>query len=189
MNNVHEVAHAVAPLTASIVYVDNDPIVIAHARDMLNGVQNATIIRGPDLRDPARHPRRPWSGPGAPLDFGKPIAVLLVAVLHFIADDEDPRGTRAGADVRDSRRAATWSSRTCPRQRVQARDQRGADLRRRLGRPAFPTRAAVESLFGGLPLLPPGALTYTGNWYPDPDTDPASAPGGSSTWCGVARKR
>jgi len=42
------------------------------------------------------------------------------------------------------------------------------------------SRAEIEALFRGLPLLPPGELTYTGDWHPDPDTLPASAPGGSS---------
>jgi hypothetical protein len=50
------------------------------------------------------------------------------------------------------------------------------------------SRAEIEALFCGLPLLPPGELTYTGGWHPDPDTLPASAPGGSSIWCGIARK-
>jgi hypothetical protein len=50
------------------------------------------------------------------------------------------------------------------------------------------SRAAVDALFCGLPLLPPGELTYTGDWHPDADTAPASAPGGSSIWCGIARK-
>ena len=50
------------------------------------------------------------------------------------------------------------------------------------------SRAAIESMFCGLPLLPPGELTYTGDWHPDEDTPPASAPGGSSIWCGIAQK-
>ncbi len=50
------------------------------------------------------------------------------------------------------------------------------------------SRAAIESMFCGLPLLPPGELTYTGDWHPDEDTPPASSPGGSSIWCGIAKK-
>jgi hypothetical protein len=50
------------------------------------------------------------------------------------------------------------------------------------------TRAEIEALFGGLPLVAPGELVYTADWHPDADTAPAGSPGGSSLWCGVARK-
>jgi hypothetical protein len=50
------------------------------------------------------------------------------------------------------------------------------------------SRASVESMFSGLPLLPPGELTYTGDWHPDEETPPASSPGGSSIWCAAAQK-
>jgi hypothetical protein len=86
--NVHEVAAEVAPGTR-VVYVDNDPIVHVHANALLTGSGTTSIILA-DLRDPLgilAHPalRRV-------VDFSEPVALLLVAILHFIADGEDPEG-------------------------------------------------------------------------------------------------
>jgi hypothetical protein len=83
--NVHQVAQKVNP-GARVVYVDNDPMVLAHSR-ALKTSGNTAVIEG-DLRDPAAildHPRT-----RALIDFSQPLAVLLVAVLHFIDGDDDP---------------------------------------------------------------------------------------------------
>ena len=83
--NVHQVAQQVNP-DARVVYVDNDPMVLAHSRALKTG-GNATVIQV-DLRDPAAiltHPRTLEL-----IDFRQPLAVLLVAVLHFIGGDDDP---------------------------------------------------------------------------------------------------
>jgi hypothetical protein len=86
--NTHEVAQSVNP-AASVVYVDNDPIVLAHARALMAGHgMGATTVIQADLRDPAEilaHPKVQ-----AAIDFGRPVALMLVAVLHFVADEEDP---------------------------------------------------------------------------------------------------
>ena len=88
MNSVHQVAQSVAP-ESRVVYVDHDPIVLAHSRNLLHGNERATIIRQ-DLRDPAGILADPELR--AMLDFRQPVAVLLVAVLHFVADADDPYG-------------------------------------------------------------------------------------------------
>ncbi|MCW2863733.1 MAG: hypothetical protein JWP48_5441, partial [Actinoallomurus sp.] len=82
--NTHEIAQEIIP-GARVVYVDNDPVVLAHARDMLHGLPG-TMITNHDLRDP----RSIISDPRvrAILDFDEPVAVLLIAVLHFVADAE-----------------------------------------------------------------------------------------------------
>jgi SAM-dependent methyltransferase len=83
--NVHQVAQQVNP-DARVVYVDNDPMVLAHSR-ALKTSGNTAVIEA-DLRDPAailNHPRT-----RALIDFSQPLAVLLVAVLHFIDGDDDP---------------------------------------------------------------------------------------------------
>ena len=83
--NVHEVAQQVNP-DARVVYVDNDPMVLAHSRALKTGGNTAVIEA--DLRDPAAiltHPRTQ-----ALINLQQPLAVLLVAVLHFIADEDDP---------------------------------------------------------------------------------------------------
>jgi hypothetical protein len=183
MNNVHEVAHAVAP-GARVVCVDNDPVVIAHAHDMLNGVPNATIISG-DLRDPAGILADP--GLRSSLDFGQPIAVLLVAVLHFIADDEDPRAiitalmdaVPAGSYLVVSHVSADQCAQAVRASRVYQDASAGLHFR---------TRAEVAAMLGGFSLVAPGELVWTAHWHPDEQTPPADSPGGATIWCGIARK-
>src|SRR5260370_1967581 len=86
MGNVHEVAIAANPATR-VVYVDHDPIVLAHATNRLQGTPNAVIIRH-DMRAPAGI----LSDPSLPrlADFGEPAGVLFVSMLHFLADADDP---------------------------------------------------------------------------------------------------
>jgi hypothetical protein len=183
MNSVHEVTQSVAP-DSRVVYVDNDPVVLAHTRDMLNGVPG-TMIANQDLRDPEaitsdRHVR-------AMLDFGQPIAVLLVAILHFVADEDDPAGIvcdlmgamSSGSYLVVSHLTADHYSVAEKVADVYADTTPGLHLR---------SRADVGALFCGLPLLPPGELVYSGDWHPDSDTAPASSPGGSAIWCGIALK-
>jgi hypothetical protein len=183
MNSVHEVTQSVAP-DSRVVYVDNDPVVLAHARNMLHGLPG-TIITNHDLRDP----RSIISDPGvrAMLDFDEPVAVLLIAVLHFVADAENPVGivaelmaaTPPGSCLVISHLTADHYTRAEQVEAIYSDTTQGLHLR---------SRAAIQSLFCGLPLLPPGQLTYTGDWHPDAETPPASSPGGSSIWCGTAIK-
>jgi SAM-dependent methyltransferase len=183
MNSVHEVAQVVAP-DSRVVYVDNDPVVLAHARDMLHAVPG-TIITNHDLRDPDAIIDDPRIQ--AVLDFDRPIAVLLLATLHFVADADDPAGVvsalmaamPSGSCLAISHLTADHYTQAGEAADIYADTRPGLHLR---------SRAAIEPFFSGLPLLPPGELTYTGEWHPDPDTAPRSAPGGSSIWCGVARK-
>jgi hypothetical protein len=183
MNNVHEVAYAAASGTR-VVYVDNDPVVIAHAHDMLNGVPNATIIHG-DLRDPAgiladRALR-------ARLDFSQPIAVLLVAVLHFITDEEDPRGivaalmeaVPAGSYLVVSHVSADGYP--IAARAARAWDDASSGLYMR-------SRAEVAAMLAGYSLVDPGELVWASQWHPDEQTPPIDTPGGATVWCGIARK-
>ncbi|MGI5238869.1 SAM-dependent methyltransferase [Dactylosporangium sp. CA-139066] len=87
-DNTHEVAQAVAA-DSRIVYVDNDPIVLAHARALLTSTDSGAVAY---LDQDLRHPEHILADPGlaATLDPAKPVGLLLVAVLHFIADHDDP---------------------------------------------------------------------------------------------------
>jgi hypothetical protein len=88
-DNTHEVAQAVAP-ECRVVYVDNDPMVLAHARALTVGTaQGMTNYIDADLRDPATILDSPQLA--ATLDLRQPVALLLIAVLHFIKDDEQAR--------------------------------------------------------------------------------------------------
>ena len=88
-NNVHEVAQAIKP-EARVVYADNDPIVLAHARALLaSGPRGVTAYLDADVRNPDTILANPIVRDT--LDFGMPIALMLVAVLHFLPDEDDPR--------------------------------------------------------------------------------------------------
>lgn len=82
--NVHQIAQRVAP-ESRVVYVDNDPVVLAHARALLtSGPEGRTDYIDADLREPARILEQAVKT----LDFDQPVALCLVAVLHFVADEE-----------------------------------------------------------------------------------------------------
>ncbi len=190
MGSVHEIARAggegwSAP-DSRVVYVDNDPVVMTHARNLLHGVQGTTIV-GHDLRDPdgiIADPRVRGL-----LRFDQPVAVLLVAILHFLADADDPAGVVAtlmnavppGSFLVISHLSADYYTAADKAAQVYQDTSSGMHLR---------SKAAVRALFGGLPLLEPGDVTWTSRWHPEADADvpPAGSPGGTSLWCGVARK-
>jgi hypothetical protein len=183
MGNVHEVAQEIDP-GCSIVYVDHDPVVLAHGRDMLKGT-NRTAIISYDLRQPeailADHELRDH------LDLGEPVAVLLIAVLHFIMDSDDPRGIVArfmNALAPGSYLVISHTTADSAREfdeAVRVYDDASSRVRNR-------THAEVEALFTGLDLIDPGVV-WLPQWHPDPDTGLADDPGRSLIWCGAARKR
>ncbi|WP_175440302.1 SAM-dependent methyltransferase [Micromonospora nigra] len=88
-DNTHEVAQRIAP-ESRVVYVDNDPIVLAHARALLtSSPQGATAYIDADLREPEKiltHPELLRT-----IDLSRPVALMLVAILHFLPDDDDPK--------------------------------------------------------------------------------------------------
>lgn len=86
VGHVHEIAHRVDP-AARVAYVDNEPVAIQHTANILSGVENATVTDA-DLCEPEQVLRAP--GVADFLDFGRPVAVLMVAVLHFIPDKRQP---------------------------------------------------------------------------------------------------
>jgi S-adenosyl methyltransferase len=180
-NNTHEVAQAVAP-EARVVYVDNDPIVLAHARALLASTpQGATQYVEGDLRD---------AGPilraaAGTLDFTAPIALMLLGILHLIQDSEDPYGIVAG--LMAALPSGSYLAISHPAIDIHAAQ---AEAQRRYNeRVSTPqtlrTREQVARFFDGLDLVPPG-LTYVHAWRPDP-----GEPVGEETvsaHCGVARK-
>jgi S-adenosyl methyltransferase len=166
-SNVHEVAQSVAPETR-VVYVDNDPIVGAHGRALLtSGPQGRTTYIEADLRDPAAILRHP--AVRATLDFGQPVALMLVAVLHFFPDAADPAGiveTLLGALPSGSYLVASQTTADF-NDPVQAAD--GVQAVQRAGVP-FQTRTAEEFArlgFCHLELVPPGVVVVS-EWRPEP---------------------
>jgi hypothetical protein len=184
MGNVHEVARGVAR-DSSVVYVDNDPVVISHAGYMLHGVEGTAIV-GRDLRDPCG-----ITGDArvrSVLRFDEPIAVLLVAVLHFLSDAEDP--ARIAAALMSSVPPGSFLVISHLTADHYAEADKAADVYQDASSGLYlRKRAAVRSLFGGLPLVDPGDVVWTSQWHPDADTPPVDSPGGASLWCGVACKQ
>jgi hypothetical protein len=188
MNSVHDIVRAGgagwAAADSRVVYVDNDPVVITHARNMLHGVDGATIVRH-DLRDPGAITGDPRVR--SVLRFDQPVAVLLVAILHFLSDADDPAGITAalmaavppGSCLVISHASADHYTEAGRLADVYEEASSGLHLR---------TREAVAALFGGLPLVPPGELVWSSQWHPDSGTPPVDSPGGASLWCGIARK-
>lgn len=165
-----------------VVYVDNDPIVIAHARALLADGESASVVHG-DLRRPADLLAEP--GVAAGLDFSQPLAILLVAVLHFIRESEDPQGVVR--QLRDALPAGSYLvishgtqdfSPARATQAVSGYDAASAPF-------VLRSKEQVEGFFDGLRLAEPG-LVQLPYWRPDA-TVGADAP---KIWlyAGVGRK-
>ena len=180
-NNTHEVAQQTAP-DSRIVYVDNDPIVLTHARALLAGGPMGSIqyIDG-DVRDVASITRA-----GArTLDFTQPTALLLLGILHLIQDAEGPY--EIVARLMDALPSGSYLAISHPASDIhpgQAEAQRRYN--ERVSTPqTLRTRAEVSRFFEGLDLVPPG-LVYVHTWRPGPDD--IVPPDGVSAYGGVARK-
>jgi hypothetical protein len=180
-NNTHEVAQQAAP-GSRIVYVDNDPIVLSHARALLAGGPAGTIryIDG-DVRDVASI----VAAAGRALDFTRPVALLLLGILHLIQDAEAPYDIVAR--LMDALPPGSYLAVSHPASDIhpgQAEAQRRYN--ERVSTPqTLRTRAEVSRFFGGLDLVPPGVV-YVHNWRPGHgDIVP---PDSVSAYGGVARK-
>ncbi len=180
-DNTHEVAQAAAP-DSRIVYVDNDPIVLAHASALLAGTQEgATQYIDGDLRNAAAILR----AAAGTLDFTRPTALMLVGILHLIQDSEEPY--RIVAELMDALPPGSYLAISHPASDIQA-GQAEAQKRynERVSTPqTLRDRDQVSRFFNGLDLVPPG-LVYVHAWRPDPGD--AAPEGGVSAYGGVARK-
>jgi SAM-dependent methyltransferase len=158
----HDVAQAVDP-RSRVVYVDNDQLVLVHARALLTSTpQGACDYVDADLRDTATI----IAQAAATLDFTRPVAVLLLAVLHFIPDADDP----AGAVAALARRLAPGSYLVISHLTGDfAPGPVSAGIlayNALVPTPLIPrTHAQVTALFGGLPLVPPGVVPLA-EWRP-----------------------
>lgn len=183
--NVHEVAQRVDS-GARVVYADVDPVAIAHSTALLAGNQNATIIDA-DLREPARILAH--EGTRRLIDFGRPTGLLLVAVLHFLADAEDP--WRIVATLRDALAPGSYLVLCHGTQEGKPAVAHAAEkvYRRTIATDIhMRSRAHILRFFDGFELIGPG-LVQSPLWRPDLPTDLPVDP--SKFWgllVGVARK-
>jgi hypothetical protein len=180
-NNTHEVAQRIAP-DSRIVYVDNDPVVLAHAQALLSSTpEGACAYLDADLRDPDTILARA----AETLDFGQPVAVMLIAVMHFVGDDAE-----AGAIMQRLMAAGVPGSYVTLSHAASDIDAaQMAEMIRRLNestaeQTTLRDRAGVTRLFAGLELVEPGVIRAA-EWRPDTDQEAASP---AALWGGVARK-
>jgi SAM-dependent methyltransferase len=184
VGNVHEAAQQADP-RARVVYVDNDPVAVAHSRAILGGDERTAVIQA-DLRQPEalfEHPSLT-----ATLDLDQPLAVLMVAVLHFVPDEDDPNG--AVEKIRT--RLAGGSYLVLSHASAEGRPEKAGSHRQLYRRTATPmtmrSRTELENFFDGFELVEPG-LVWLPLWRPD---DPAAAeqqPERTTGYAGVGRKR
>lgn len=183
VGNVHEVARAINP-DVRVAYVDHDPVAVTHSTRLLGTDDRVGVIAG-DLRkpeavlaDPAVLER---------IDLSRPVAVLLVSVLHFVADDQRPAefisryldAIAPGSHLVISHATTDGTAGAAVAQGLYNRQRTPNPMRMR-------SRDEVAALFGGLELLDPG-LVRIPQWRPDAPDDVPSDVEAYPGYAGVAR--
>jgi hypothetical protein len=182
--NTHEIAQAAAP-ESRVVYVDRDPIVLAHARALLTSNEaGATDYIDADLRDTERI----LGQARQLLDFSRPVAVTLLMILHAIPDADDPHAIVAA--IMNAVPSGSYLAISHPGSDLYDRetldDLKGVATRKITSMQlAMRSREQVARFFDGMDLVGPG-LVRLNEWRPDPATGDA---GEGTLWCAVARKR
>jgi SAM-dependent methyltransferase len=181
MDNVHEVAFRTST-DARVVYVDNDPIAVTYARALLAKSPGVVAIEA-DLRRPDEVLELAQSA--GQLDLSQPVAVLIVAILHFIADSENPAQLLRTLIAAMAPGSYLVLSHATHEAQPEEADRAKAIYQRASSPLVTRTHEEIMSLFAGLPLVDPG-LVYTVQWRPGhPPPDPPEAAG---LYAGVAYK-
>ncbi|MCO8272548.1 SAM-dependent methyltransferase [Actinoplanes sp. TRM 88003] len=163
-DNTHEVAQVVAP-DSRVVYVDNDPMVLVHARALLTSTpQGATDYIEADLRDPAAILR----AAAGTLDFDRPIAIILSGIVNFVVDDAEAtavvrqlvEAVPVGSYLVVSHPTTEVNGPAVEESMKQWNESGAAPITAR-------TRDEIAAYFAGLDLLDPGVVTCSA-WRPDP---------------------
>jgi S-adenosyl methyltransferase len=181
-NNTHQVAQAVAP-ESRIVYVDNDPIVLVHARALLTSTSDGVTdyIDG-DLREPDKI----LEGAAKTLDFDQPIAVMLLGILEFVPDHEQAYGIVS--QLMDAVPSGSFLAIAHSTNEIETEAMDEAARRWNEGGSTPLTlrnRAELSRFFDGLELLEPGVGSCS-LWRPDEDTSYSDRE--VPQFCGVGRK-
>jgi len=180
-NNTHEVAQSVVP-ESRVVYADNDPMVLAHARALLLGsAQGMTAYLDADLQDTEKI----LYEAAETLDFTQPIAVMLVAVLHMITDEDDPAGIVTRLMDAVPAGSTLTISHVPNDMHTGAMAQVSERLNRLLShRTTYRSKEQVTAYFDGLELVPPGVVPIQ-QWRPDTEEEANAT---AVMWGGVGRK-
>jgi hypothetical protein len=177
--NVHEIAQAVDPSTR-VLYVDNEPVAVTHSELLLKDNQNATVMHG-DLTDPGPVLTSPL------IDWSQPVAVLMVAVLHFIPDSAAPHD--AVAEYRSAMAPGSFLvlSHGVENPSLEGRDEVDR-LYQESSNPGVRRKPDdIARFFEGLEFVEPG-LVWTPEWRPESPEDVGAHPEASLVFAGVARK-
>jgi hypothetical protein len=185
--NVHEVAQDAHPGTR-VVYVDNDPVVLVHARALLDTSDATKVIRAD-----VRQPEEIFGNTELQefIDFGKPVGLLLLTILHHVNDDEAPGVT---AQLRDALAPGSYLAITHFHNPGSAMPEEAALavaseklLIEKFGSGRFRTSDEIRAFFGDLEVLDPGLVPLP-LWRPDPAEPPTLVSGDHRLVGGVARK-
>lgn len=169
--NVHEIAQRAAP-DARVTYVDIDPIAVAHSRAILAGNDRVAVVQ-----DDLRAPERVLSDPELlrVLDLDQPVAILMISLLHFVPDSDDPAGVIAR--YRDAVAAGSYLALSHIRRIPDppADGLKTLEIYERIGAPLTPrTDAELLAFFAGFELVSPGLVALQ-EWRPEtiegPDAD------------------
>ena len=180
--NVHEIAQGIAP-ASRVVYVDNDPIVLAHARALLaSSPEGATAYIDADVR----HPDKITSNLELReiFDFSRPVALMLAAILHFIKDEDDPYGTVArlvGTLPEGSYLVMSHATND-----FLAPAEAAEIVAGRYGPFFARSEAEFARFFEGFELVPPG-IASVAEWRAEAEPQPRPTAAEAYTYCAVAR--
>ncbi len=180
VGNVHEVAQQIAPDTR-VMYVDIDPVAVSHGRALLAGNAYADSIRG-DLRQPGQvlaNPRLRQL-----LDLDRPVAVLLLAVLHFVSDADRPDSIIA--ELRRSMAPGSYLVISHGTDDGRSTEELEQVYRRTVTPLAMRDRAGVRALFTGFDLVEPGVV-WAPQWRPDDPATVGEHPERSGSYVAVGR--
>ena len=179
-DNTHEVAQRVAP-ESRIVYVDNDPIVLSHARALLTShPDGVTAYIHADARDTGRV----LAEAEKTLDFSRPVGVIMLGLMHCIPDEDDPAGLVAQVMAALPSGSHLALSQPASDIYVEVMAKHAKVMRELMPQKiTYRPHEQVARFLDGLELLEPG-LVSAPHWRPAPDADPTVR----SVWAGVARK-
>jgi SAM-dependent methyltransferase len=183
LGNVHDIAQQVAA-DARVVYVDIDPVAVAHSRHILTGRDHVVAVQA-DLRRPLDVLADPQVA--GLLDLSEPVAVLLVAVLHAVPDSDDPFATLA--KLRDALAPGSHLVIAHGTDASRPADARNlVELSKRTTTPlSLRTAAEIGDFFDGWELVEPG-LVWAPMWRPDTPHHLPERPEQSGNLAGVGRK-
>ncbi|MCR6481698.1 SAM-dependent methyltransferase [Amycolatopsis sp. OK19-0408] len=183
VGHVHEVVQAI-DATAHVVYVDNEPVAVAHSEIVLKGNDNAEMVQA-DAEIPADVLEHPTTE--RLLDFDRPLMVIMAAFIHFVPDSRDPAGLVAAyRDVLAPGSYLALSSGTFEGQGEEVR--RAAEMYQKSGTEVVArSKAELAALLDGFELVPPG-IVFTPQWRPDDPAEVGAHPELASQLALVARK-